>query len=123
MAFVPYSGMPQGWMRQIIDASPSRPVVRPVLGCIGNFWDNEKKCLVSVNMGFVVVRALSVFRAASSCLEKTASDVGEVLEKTAFEGVEVAAQNADNLQNERSAENVRVVCNTRTSANPLAESC
>lgn len=76
--------MPKGWMRQLIDASPSRPAVKPYTGCIGSFWDNENKRMVSVNMGFVSVRALSVFRAAASGSQESA-----------FEGVEVAAQNAE----------------------------
>lgn len=106
MAFVPYTGMPKGWMRQLIDASPSRPAVKPYTGCIGSFWDNEKKCMVSVNMGFVAVRVLSSFRAVASGSQESA-----------FEGVEAAAQSEEipfftdvNFERFR----VRVLCNTRT---------
>lgn len=107
MAFVPYQGMPQGWMRQIIDASPSRPAFRPAVGCVGSFWDNDKKRMVLLNLGYVGLRVLSVFRAAASGSEESA-----------FEGVEVAAQNAEipfftDVHFERFQ--VRVLCNTRTS--------
>ena len=110
MALVPYQGMPLGWMRQIIDASPSRPSFRPSVGCIGSFWDNERKCSVFRNLGYVALRSLSSFRAAAS-----------VSQETAFEGVEAAAQSEDfpdlpfftDVHFERFQ--VRVLCNTRTS--------
>ena len=115
MALVPYQGMPQGWMRQIIGASSSRSSFRSPVGCIGHFWDNVRKRSVSVDMGYVALRPLSSFRAAAS-----------VSVETAFEGVEVAAQSEEipfftDVHFEHF--NVRVSCNTRTLANPLAKSC
>ena len=110
--------MPQVWMRQIIGASPSRPAFRPPEGCIATFWDNERKCSVFLNMGYVALRSLSSFRAAASGSQESA-----------FEGVEVAAPSEDlqdlpfftDVHFERFR--VRVVCNTRTLANPLAKLC
>lgn len=112
MAAVPYQGMPKGWMRQIIGASSSRPSFRPPVGCIGHFWDNERKCSVSVDLGYVSLRSLSLFRAAASGLEESA-----------FEGVEVAAQSEEISTESEGQKEVRVLCNTRTLANPLAKSC
>lgn len=103
MAFVPYQGMPSGWMRQIIGASPSRPAFRIPSGCVAHFWDNEKKCLVTRFLGEVSVRVPFVFRAAASGSSEST-----------FEGDEVAAPSANNSQNDRSVKNVRVLCNTRT---------
>ena len=112
MALVPYQGMPQGWMRQIIGASSSRPSFRSPVGCIGHFWDNVRKRSVSVDMGYVALRPLSSFRAAAS-----------VSVETAFEGVEVAAQSEEISTESEGQKEVRVLCNTRTLANPLAKSC
>lgn len=88
-------------MRQIIGASPFRSAYKQPSGCVGTFWDNDKKCQVRLDLGYVAIRVPFVFRAAASgSSERT------------FEGVEAVAQNI--------AEDVRVLCNTRTSS-PMGE--
>lgn len=53
-------------MRQIIDASPSRSQAaqRPPR-CRGSFWDSQRGCAVSIDLGNVNLTVPSVFRAAS----------------------------------------------------------
>lgn len=54
-------------MRQIIDASQSRPkAAQRVKGCRGTFWDAQRGCSVSIDLGEVNLRVPFVFRAASS---------------------------------------------------------
>lgn len=55
--------MPQGWMRQIIGASASRRLAQP-FGCVGHFFDNARKQLMTVELGYVFVRCPFSFRSA-----------------------------------------------------------
>ena len=57
-----------GWIRQIIDESNthSRSAAQRYSRCRGFFWDNDRKCLVSLNLGTVNLTVKTAFCAAPS---------------------------------------------------------
>lgn len=106
--------LPENCFRQIIGASGAHykaeaKAAQRISGCRGTFWDAERGCIVTIDLGMVNIRVPSVFRAAP--LED------EPLNVLSWEigfSEEGAAQNIESLQNERSGQEVRVLCNTRT---------
>lgn len=98
-----------GWMRQIIDASHSRPVAAQRDRCRGFFWDNVKKRQVMLDIGKVNLNVPFTFRAAS--LEDEPKDVLSwelgFFEKDAAQSAQIPFEIVGNYP-------VRVLCNTRT---------
>ena len=64
--------LPADCFRRIIGKAPTRPArpaYRPPVRCVGHFWDKANKKSVSVDLGEVVLRFPSVFRAVPSEVE------------------------------------------------------
>ena|SRR4030065_646342 len=96
-------------MRQIIDASPRRPLAAQHGRCRGFFWDNIKKRQVVLDLGKVYVNVIPAFRAAS--LE---DEPKNILSWELGFSEEDAAQSAQIPFDIVGNYSVRVQCNTRT---------
>lgn len=117
--------LPPGWMRQIIDASHSRPVAAQRLSrCVGHFFDNKTRQNVSIDLGRVNLTVPNVFRAVpledepknilswefSSLEEGTAQNMESI---PFFTDVGFSVKYPTKTVGQKS---VRVLCNTRTNS-------
>lgn len=110
--------LPPGWMRQIIGASPRRPMAAQRDRCRGFFWDNINHRQVVLDLGKVTVTVPHVFRAAS--LEDEPRNIlsWEIgfLEEDAAQSAQIPFEIVGNYS-------VRVLCNTRTNCHGWQKSC
>ena len=102
--------LPPGWMRQIIDASHSRPVAEQRSSrCVGYFFDKKTRQNVILDFGKVNLTVPHVFRAAS--LEDEPKNILSwelgFSEKDAAQSAQSPFEIVGNYP-------VRVLCNTRT---------
>jgi hypothetical protein len=59
--------------------------------CIATFWDNDNKCVVKLDLGYVNLRTLNLYRAASSVAELPCQNSNEVSQVVSLSRVEDAA--------------------------------